>query len=274
MRSSKSVDANADGNATILIRPVNETGRVVAHDETCTVRLLNVSDWESEIWGPCEEPFAPPYGRYSMWIESDTFISLTSTAIAGGGVATNPGSGAKLDVPVVPLAIVRLESGVSWPRNASFRVLCSAREGLVFDRKAVTEAEARKGIPCPVGSVVGGLFDSDGNAIALGDPVRATATNAAEVRPVAPREGGGLLAVVSSHIDRDDELEMTLTAGGVTYRPATIIVAPPRAFAIWTAIPSGEAEFHASWGRTLTSQPVTIRENAFSTVRTVLSSAK
>ncbi|HEU4887597.1 MAG TPA: carboxypeptidase-like regulatory domain-containing protein [Thermoanaerobaculia bacterium] len=157
----------------------------------CEVHMVPHTDFNQELRYPCGKWFAPPVGRYSVWLETAGNIT-PNPVMTSYGASPFSGQGFAAITPVAPAGRIAIPAERSLPDGEGLRLLSIEsddwwnRGARIFDRR-VSAGNAKTPVQMPAGRVIVGRFDRSTNeAIALSKPVDVKAGRTAYVWPTPP----------------------------------------------------------------------------------------
>jgi hypothetical protein len=212
-------------------------GSVTLATAGCTAFLMPFADPRRERGYPCGAWFLPPAGDYLIRVEYPGTISRTTGVVLVPAVVY-PGGG-KLTFSMVAAGRVTVGRETVWPKNGSLRMI-GLDELVGFERRLDDPAKGLTGIQVPAGRMLFGLFDADGNAVALTRIMAIQAGRGASLDLLPPRTDGDVLAVFDGARGEDLRLaEVTLNSQTMS-RPADATSrTPSHLVAVWYGVPAG-----------------------------------
>ena len=162
-----------EGKAALTVMAGDEgpDGEIVLQEPTgCEIRVVPEADRDREFTWKCGQWFQPPAaGKYLLWIESDRGISTHQVLLRYSPVPFR-GRGSLTAHSLQPSGRVAVTSTVGGGDSFRFISLNPGQSVRTFERRvpaSVSEAVVRM----PAGRVVAGVFDAEGNALALSRPL-------------------------------------------------------------------------------------------------------
>ncbi|HEV7765613.1 MAG TPA: hypothetical protein VGQ76_11475 [Thermoanaerobaculia bacterium] len=177
-----------DGKEALLIWPSDEQNRLI-DPAGCTVHMIPGDEPEAHLEYPCGRWFLPPRpGRYDIWTEQENRLGGPTVIYYGGGSAS---AGSRIAFSSQPAGFLRIAAPLR--EGQTFRIISLGDTG--FERR-LRPAELRPTVRVPAGSTLGGIFDADGNALALTRAVEVNEASTVTMTPSAPAAGTGDLQIV------------------------------------------------------------------------------
>lgn len=236
----------------------------------CSVHLVP-GNVDKRLTYECAKWFAPPPDRYTVWLEqgnrlsSQTVLSYPGSKFSGNGVV------AVVSLEDAGFATLSTDTSVSDQQTVRFLSLESSATG--FERR-LQAREARSATRLPAGRALAGVFDSEGNALALSKPFTMKGGQTVTVTPKAPVQATDLMVVLGKHRGTWEDRAKRKTSVGVrigdaTRAPDVMYETDGRIIAVWygltqeTAILTANSELFRSPEKTIPLSPgkvTTIRE--------------
>lgn len=249
---------NVNGLAGVLYWPATmpvagESVRPLPLVEGCRAHLVSESDPEKELEHPCGKWFAPPVGKYRVWLESDGSISPTQALLVFAGTAFR-GQGLSALMPVAASGRIGIPPDRALPESESVRLFSTrttfpwAKSARIFDRRLRDRV-----VQMPAGDrVILGRFDRRTNdAIALSRPVTIKARETQYVWPGEPTTSDVLVI-----LRKPPALQVRKTppSAGLSLngRKADVLVnGSDRIVAVWYGVdaPRAKIAFHSDAAR-------------------------
>jgi hypothetical protein len=262
-----------NGRTAILAWPADSANHPL--DATgCEVHLVPYADQNIERTYPCGEWFQPEVGKYRYWLEKDgSYITPYPSILTYVGKRFE-GSSLQVLMPLAPagkVALTRPQSPDLWLRIVHIPAASDHPEAhRSFDRRVPGDRTAP--LLMPEGSIVAGLFDREGNAVALTRPVRTSRDQLVRGLRVPPRAGTDVLAVLERDGIREKTPEydahVVLRVDGREYAPDVASDTANRVVCLWYGVAARQAEFVFRSAREfLPSEVVHLRPGGVVTLR-------
>lgn len=254
-----------DGKEALLIWPADESGTLL-DPSGCEIHLTPAGDLETHLTYPCGQWIAPPpQQRYNYWLEQGNRISGNKSVLFYSGLPSDRGF--LLVSGLGPAGFVNI---AARPREReTFRVVSFREPDRIFDLRLRPD-EIQSRIRIPAGSTIGGIFDEEGNAIALTKPVEIIEGKTATLSPSQPAEGKSDLIVIlqkrGSARPAKMKIDLSLAAAG-TRKPDFHRENETRLYAVWYGLSPNEGSVRITAGNDNASLPVVLRANRISTMR-------
>ncbi|HYK03059.1 MAG TPA: hypothetical protein VE974_14960 [Thermoanaerobaculia bacterium] len=258
------------GQQAVVIWPADEAGTLL-DPAGCEVHLTPNDRLADDLVYPCGKWFQPPKaGRYDFWLEQGDEVSPSQSMFAYVPGA-NANNGFRSTAVLTPAGVIK--PGAPLAADQTFRVVSLSSPGLGFERRLVARTAAN-GVRVPAGQVLGGIFDAQGNAVALARPADLGQGETLSLRAVKPKAGmSDVLAVLRKHGKEDHVTasEIRLELGKTRRAPDVLRVTQTRVFAVWYGVPAGTARVQvAARNVAYDGAPVTLVANEVATVRGAL----
>lgn len=235
----------------------------------CSVHLIEVADQSSERTYPCATWFQPPIGRYLFWLEQADEISHQSVLRYAG----EAGSGLVMDKATMAAGLVQLDRHASIPADATFRVISLEQSGAerAFDRR-IRASRATEPFRVPAGFVLSGIFDRNGDALALSRPRAVLDTGVTTLLPGRPRAAHATLVAVLRRGSVKGCQALLLSAQDATRLPDATASSGDRLVVAWYDLPApAEATFEVKCpSATPFSREISLSPGRIETVRAVM----
>jgi hypothetical protein len=238
-------------------------------DVGCTPWLTRLDNLAVETPYPCAQWFVPPGGEYLLWVESKGRITRSTNVVLVPEVVLP--SDKKLSVTLVPAGSLALGRNVAWPKGGTLRVVGAGSGPTSFERRIYDRTKATTGIQMPTGLVLPGLFDAEGNALALSRPITIQSMETSVIDPRPPATGGDLLAIFDGNGKRDLRKASVVLEGLEERRlPDAVSATSSRVIAVWYGLPPGERRLTISDGTKPISIAIQPRAGRVVTIRKAL----
>jgi hypothetical protein len=232
-------EGNVEGRQGISFWPsieVDGEARVV--DPTGCVVYLVASNVNERLTNACGKWFAPPADRYSVWLEQGNHISAQTVINSAGSKFSDNGV-----IVVMPLndagsAAIAPDVPVEAPQTVRF---LSIEPSSVGFEKRLQSPDAHSAHRLPAGKAIAGVFDGEGEALALSRPFSTTPGTTTLVRPDAPANAADLMLVFGKRQASLREREkrntkISAVVGGTVKEPDVLYETSGRMIAIWYAV--------------------------------------
>jgi hypothetical protein len=225
-----------NGKEALLIWPADQSGTLLDPDG-CKV-LMIPADEPATLTYPCGRWFLPPRPeRYDYWLEQGNQISRSQNVLFySGGRST---IGFRIADRIGPAGFVKVATAVG--RDETFRIVSLASPA-GFELN-LTSDEILSNVRIPAGPTLGGVFDSEGNAVALTKTVDVTEAGLVTLNPAAPAASTSDLLVVLDKWGRNRptnvRIELQLAKGNRA--PDAFGETDGRVIAVWYGLPPGNA---------------------------------
>lgn len=232
-------EGNVDGRQGISFWPLLMIeGEERAVDPTGCIVYLVPTDVDRRLSYPCGKWFAPPPDRYSVWLEQGNHISDRTVINSGGARFSNDGAVVTMPMGEAGFAVIASDVVIDGHKTGRFVSLEPSSAG--FDKR-LQSSEAHSPHRLPAGRAIGGVFDADGNTIALSRPFSITSGQTTVVRPRAPGKAADLMLVLSKHLASPQDRMLRKTtiiakAGAEVYEPEVVYEDHGRIIVIWYGI--------------------------------------
>lgn len=262
-----------NGRTAILVWPADSSNHPI-EATGCDVHLVPYVDQNIEQVYPCGEWFQPDVGKYRYWLEKDGSSITPYPSILTYVGRKFEGNSLQVLLPVVPAAQVGLRRPQS--HDVWLRILHLPAPSdhpathRSFDRRA--RGDRIEPLLVPEGSLIAGLFDREGNAIALTHPVHAARGQLIRVLPAPPSKGTDVLAVLERDALRENKPEydarVVLRLNGEARAPDVVSDTASRVVCIWYGVSARQAEFVFGSNREfIATEPVRLRSGTVVTLR-------
>jgi hypothetical protein len=229
--------AAESGNRGLFVQTTSGPESSVAGE--CKTFLVRLDKPAVETTHPCDQWFVPPGGEYLLWVESKGQITGSTSPVIVPKVLL-PGHG-KVAVSLVPAGSIALKGDAHWPSGGTLRVVGAGNGPTGFERRIYDPARAETGFQVPTGVMLPGLFDPEGNAVALSRPTTVKKGERTVIDPRPPAIGGDLLAIIDDSPKHDLRKQVAVLDGALGKRqPDALSVTSSRLIAIWYAVPAGD----------------------------------
>jgi hypothetical protein len=255
-----------DGKEALLIWPADESGTLL--DPTgCEIHLTPSGDLETHLTYPCGRWVAPPpQQRYNYWLEQGDRISGNKSVLFYSGLASDRGF--LIVSGMGPAGFVNVAAGLR--ERETFRIISFREPDRIFDLR-LHENDRHPRIRVPAGLTIGGVFDEDGNAVALTKPIDVAVGKTATLDPAKPAAGTSDLVVILQKrgSSRPPKMQAAVSlSGGATCQPDLYRENESRLFAIWFGLPPGQASVTVTaTDKDKIARPVALRADRISTMR-------
>lgn len=184
---------NVDGRVGVLYWPSTmpaepgQPAQPVPIADGCEAHLVPETDQEQELRYPCGKWFAPPPGRYVVWIESPDRISPRQNLLVYAGTRFRDG-GLPALAPLMAAGRIGTPANRAVPPGESIRVF-STQMRTWYTKSAIFDRRLRSPLvqmPAGVPAVLGRFDRKTNDAIALARPVTIKTGETQLVWPTEP----------------------------------------------------------------------------------------
>jgi hypothetical protein len=227
-----------DGTIALLLWPTTADARhTPLPAEGCNAHVAPADALTRELIFPCKNWFQPPGpGRYLVWLEQGTFVSVQTFVLFD--YVKFHGLGHTILMPMKPAGWLRVSAHAGHAED-TVRVLSlepASKEPRAFDRTLPASREDAR-LRVPAGPAIAGVFDSAGRALALSHPVKVPRGGEVTAAPQAPQSGSDvLLSLVRRKHAAGEPCRATLTLDDGSQRAADAMLESwDRVVAVWYA---------------------------------------
>lgn len=250
-----------NGKEALLIWPSDEENRLI-DPAGCTVHMIPGDEPDGHLEYPCGRWFLPPRpGRYDIWTEQGNRLGGPTVIYYGGGSAS---AGSRIAFSSQAAGFLRIAAPLR--EGQTFRIISLGNSG--FERR-LRSAEL-KTVRVPAGSALGGIFDAEGNALALTRAVDVNEGATAEMTPAAPASGTADVQIVLNKwgAKRPANVQFELQTSKGNRPPDVRGETQSRVIAVWYGVPPGSVRaIVTAEGFESAVLPVDVSADRVSTVR-------
>jgi hypothetical protein len=186
----------------------------------------------------CGKWFAPPIDRYTIWLEQGNRIS-DQTVINSAGIKFSD-NGVVVLMPLNDAGFAAIAPDVTIDGQKTVRFLSVESSEASFEKR-LQSSEAHSTNRLPAGKAIAGVFDADGEAIALSRPFTTKAGQTTLVSPQPPARGTDLMLVLAKrratqHERTSGKAKIQAMIGGNAQEPDLLYENNGRIVAIWYAL--------------------------------------
>jgi hypothetical protein len=236
----------------------------------CRVHLVP-TDVDERLTYDCATWFAPPQGRYTVWLEQRDRLSNQTIFVYSGSKFDGHGMVVVMPLRDAGFAALSADAAVSDDQTVRFLSLEPSSRG--FDKR-LQASEAGSATRLPAGRAMAGVFDREGNALALSRPFSMKGGQTVTITPKSPVQATDLMVVLGKQRAKLQERGKRETAIGVrlgdgTRAPDVMYETDGRIIAVWygltheTATLTATSELFRSPEKTIHLSPgrvTTVRE--------------
>jgi hypothetical protein len=209
----------------------------------CTVYLVP-SDVNQRLGYDCGKWFAPPAAdRYTVWLEQDqrisdqTVLSYSGSKFSGHGLVTV--------MPLESAGFAALSADTKVGEGQTVRFLSLEESSSGFDKR-LQPREAKSMTRLPEGRAMSGVFDSEGNALALSRPFTMKEGKTVSVTPKPPVNAADLMIILGKHQATATQkakrnTSMSAEVGETRRDPDVMYETDGRIIAIWYGLTANTA---------------------------------
>lgn len=209
----------------------------------CVVHLVP-SDVDQRLVYDCGTWFAPPAAdRYTVWLEQgqrisgQTVLSYSGSRFSGHGLIT------VMPVESAGFAVLSADTNVGDGQTVRFLSLEESSSG--FDKR-LQAREAKSVTRLPEGRAMSGVFDSQGNALALSRPFTMKEGKTVVVTPKPPADAADLMIILGKHrattVERAKrKTSISALAGEAARAPDVMYETDGRIIAVWYGLTANTA---------------------------------
>ncbi len=209
----------------------------------CVVHLVP-SDVDQRLVYDCGTWFAPPAAdRYTVWLEQgqrisgQTVLSYSGSKFSGHGLITV--------MPVERAGFAALSADTNVGEGQTVRFLSLEESSSGFDKR-LSAREAKSATRLPEGRAISGVFDSQGNALALSGPFTMKGGKTAVVTPKPPVDAADLMIILGKHrattVERAKrKTSISALAGEAARAPDVMYETDGRIIAVWYGLTANTA---------------------------------
>ena len=246
-----------NGRVAIAVFPASRQSSELRFPAGYSAHLVRYDDPETELVFPCGEWFQPPPGSYRHWVEGEWEMSPFSLLLS---YSAGPfrGRGMISAMPLREAGKVTLPERIKRSPSLFFRVLHAgsyAEEGFLrweLSRRAES-TRVGGGLQLPTGPAIAGLWDrTKAEYVAISRPFEVLSRKSVAAPLGSPTGSTAHLVVLLERhrLSRKDDppVVVSLKRNGVTSRPAVLIEAADRLYAMWYDLKPGVAEVSVDSG--------------------------
>ena len=200
----------------------------------CRAHLLPTAA-DKPLTYDCATWFAPPPDKYTIWLEQGDHLSHQTVLIYPGSNFAGNGLVVVLPLKDAGFAMVSADTPVSDDQTVRFLSLEPSGRG--FDRR-LQPGDPRSATRLPAGRAMAGVFDREGNAVALSRPFSMKGGQTVTVTPKPPVQATDLMVVMGKQRATPEErakreTSVSLRTGDATRAPDVMYETDGRIIAVW-----------------------------------------